>query len=264
MSHENKSKSEKKGILIVHFGTVKKETRERTLDSININVSKNFPEFQVKEAYISNMIIKKIIENEGIIKKTPKEALEEMLQEGFTHVVIQGTHVVNGAKFDSMKEEINEFQKKFLDFRLGNPLLTSTEDYIEAVEIFSEKFKSKTDNVVLVGHGTKHHSNSAYGMLHYILRSKEINNFYVGTVEGYPELEDLIIELKRDMVKRVVLVPFMIVAGNHVSKDLNEKWKKTLEAEGFEVDIYVKGMGEMPEIQNIYVRHISDALNSEA
>ncbi len=270
MAHETSHKTNqnfdpenngKKGILMVHFGTVKKEVRKKTLESLNINVGKNFPEFQIKEAYTSRMIIKKIYEMEEIRKDTPKEALEKMAEEGFTHVMVQASHVINGIEAEHLKDEINEFKEKFKDIRLGDPLLTSSVDYIETAEVLKMGFGNIEGAVVFVGHGTRHHSNSAYGMMQNIFRMKGMDNFYVGTVEGYPALEDTIEELKKDDVKNVTLVPFMIVAGTHASDDISVVWKETLEKEGFNVNVVMKGIGEIPGIQHIFVHHIFDSLN---
>ena len=270
MIKENKSennfdlcKKNKKGILMVHFGTVKEEVRKKTLDSINMNIAEKFREFQVREAYTSRMIIKRIYKKEEIRKNTPKEALRLMAQEGFTHIVVQASHVINGLEGEHLKDELRYFKDDFQEIKVGEPLLTSPEDYIETADIFKREFGSIEGAVVLAGHGTRHHSNSAYGMLQTVFSMRGMEGFYVGTVEGYPALDDLIPQLRKKGVNKVTLVPFMIVAGNHAVEDINGEWRETLEKEGFSVEVIMKGMGEIPDIQQIFVRHINRALNSE-
>lgn len=253
----------KKGILMVHFGTVKKEVRERSLDSINIDIAEKFQEFQMREAYTSRMIIKRIYAKEEVRKNTPKEALRMMVQEGFTHVIVQASHVINGLEGEHLKDEVKYFKDEFQEIRLGDPLLTLPEDYIETADIFKKKFGGREGAVVLAGHGTRHHSNSAYGMLQTVFDIREMEDFYVATVEGYPALNDLIPQLKKNGVKKVTLVPFMIVAGNHAINDINVEWRETLEKEGFSVEVIMRGIGEIPEIREIFAVHINRVLNSE-
>lgn len=269
-AHEHNQKTEdhfdlegsgKKAILMVHFGTVKKETREKTLDALNVNVGRNFPEFQLREAYTSRRVIKKIYDKESIRKNTPTEALEKMVQEGFTHIIVQSTHIINGLEAEFLKEEVNRFRENFKDIRIGAPLLTSPEDYIETAEVLKMGFDRKEEAVVMVGHGTRHHSNSAYGMLQNVFRTKGMNNFYVGTIEGYPALGDVISELEKDGIKNIKLVPFMTVAGNHATKDIKEEWEKTLKEKGFKVKTLMKSMGEIPGIQHIFVNHIFECIS---
>ncbi|WP_319371920.1 sirohydrochlorin cobaltochelatase [uncultured Ilyobacter sp.] len=198
----------KKGILMVHFGTVKMETRKKTLDSLNMNIAARFQEFQVREAYTSRMIIKKIYKKEEIRKNTPKEALRMMAQDGFTYVIVQASHVINGLEGEYLKGEVGYFKDEFQEIKMGEPLLTLPEDYIQIADVFKKEFENIEGAVVLVGHGTMHHSNSAYGMLQTVFNMREMENFYVGTIEGYPALDEVISQLKKNSVKKVTLVPF--------------------------------------------------------
>ncbi|ADO84378.1 sirohydrochlorin cobaltochelatase [Ilyobacter polytropus] len=253
----------KKGILMVHFGTVKAEVRKNTLGLLNKNIAEKFQEFQIREAYTSRMIIKRIYTKYEVRKSTPKEALRMMAQDGFTHVIVQASHVINGLEGEYLKDEIKYFKDEFQEIRMGDPLLTLPEDYIQIADIFKKKFENTGGAVVLAGHGTRHHSNSAYGMLQTVFNIREMEEFYISTVEGYPALDDLITQLKKDRVKKVTLVPFMIVAGNHVKEDIDGEWRETLEKEGFSVEVIMRGMGEMPEIHEIFAGHIKRSINSK-
>ncbi len=253
----------KKGILMVHFGTVKSEVRKNTLGFLNKNIAEKFQDFHIREAYTSRMIIKRIYTKYEVRKSTPKEALRMMAQEGFTHVIVQASHVINGLEGEYLKDEIRYFKDEFQDIRVGDPLLTLPEDYIQIADIFKEEFESIGGAVVLAGHGTRHHSNSAYGMLQTVFNIKDMEEFYIGTVEGYPALEHLIPQLKKNKVKKVTLVPFMIVAGNHATEDINGEWREILEKEGFSVEVVMRGMGEMPEIHEIFAGHIKRAMDSK-
>ncbi len=47
-----------------------------------------------------------------------------------------------------------------------------------------------------VGHGTAHPSNSVYGCLQAVLEDEGYENVFVGTVEGYPNFETAMIDVK--------------------------------------------------------------------
>jgi len=250
---------DKKGILLVHFGTSKKKAREDALESIKTHVEEDFGGYEIREAYTSRMVIKKIYTQSGERFFTPKEALERMAEEGFTHVVIQATHVINGIESDHLKEEVRAAGAGFKDIRIGAPLLSSPEDYMEVADVFHRRYGGK--QVVLVGHGTPHHAGSSYGMLQYILDRRGYRNIMVGTVEGYPGLDEVISDLESRAIKEVVLVPLMVVAGVHAEEDIAGQWKETLEGRGVKVEVSMEGMGEIAEIQHLFIHHIEDAIH---
>ena len=252
-------RGDKKGILLVHFGTSRERARVDALDSIKRHVEEDFSGYEVREAYTSRMVIKKIYTQSGERFLTPREALVRMAEEGFTHVVVQATHVINGIESDHLKEEVRGAGATFKDIRVGAPLLSSPEDYMEVADIFKRRYKDR--NVVLVGHGTPHHAGSSYGMLQYILDRRGYRNILVGTVEGYPGLDEIIEELENKKIEEVTLVPLMVVAGVHAEEDIAGEWKETLEEKGIRVDVSMEGMGEIAEVQHLLIHHIEDAID---
>lgn len=69
------------------------------------------------------------------------------------------------------------------------------------------------------------------------------------------------IEEKR--IKKVALLPFMFVAGNHAKNDMageEDSWKQELEAAGYQVRPILKGLGELPSIRNIFLEHLEEVL----
>lgn len=248
----------KKGILLVHFGTSRKGAR-RALESINKHVQEDFEGYEVREAYTSRMVIKKIYGESTKRYLTPKEALEDMKRDGFTHVVVQASHVINGIEADHLNEEIRAFQGSFEDLRTGAPLLSTTADYIRIADIFYERYQGK--NIVLVGHGTPHHAGSGYGMLQYILDRKGYKNIFVGTVEGYPGIDEVAKDLIKSKIDKVTLVPLMVVAGVHAQDDIAGDWKDALGDRGIQTEVSMEGMGEITEIQHMIIDHIEDAIS---
>ena len=50
-------------------------------------------------------------------------------------------------------------------------------------------------------------------------------------------------------------MPFMFVAGDHVNNDIAGDWKKELEDNGYEVSVLMEGLGQNPDIQDIFIEH---------
>ena len=141
-----------------------------------------------------------------------------------------------------------------------------TKDLEKVVDIFSDKVKKFADlhtAAVFMGHGTEHSVNTVYTELEEKFRSCGIENVFVGTVEAEPELDEVILKVRAGGYKKVVLMPFMIVSGDHASNDMaglgQDSWKNNFINEGFEVECIMKGLGEYSEIQSIFAEHVKSA-----
>jgi sirohydrochlorin cobaltochelatase len=66
----------------------------------------------------------------------------------------------------------------------------------------------------------------------------------------------MLAKLKAQKAKKVTLVPLLFVAGDHASNDISIEWKERLEKEGFSVSLAIEGLGEVPEIQNLYIEKV--------
>lgn len=253
---------DKTALLMVHFGTTFDDTRAATIDAINEKAKDEFPEMKVVEAYTSRIIISRLAKR-GIIKPTPREALLKLAAEGYTHVFIQSTNVIDGIEAESLRNEADYMVPFFKDLRIGRPLLYSIEDCLNVEKILAERYsssKGKNSAVVLIGHGTETPANAIYSQMDYMFGAEGNPDFHVATVEGYPTFETTLAKLRSSKVKNVTLVPFMFVAGDHARNDIAGDWKEDLEKEGFKVSVIIEGLGQIPAIQDIYIQHIKDGL----
>ncbi|CEH35828.1 sirohydrochlorin cobaltochelatase [Romboutsia lituseburensis] len=255
----------KKAILVVSFGTSYKETREKTIEACEKKIKEGLDGYDFHRAYTSNMIIKKLKNRDGINIENPIQALDRLYDEGYEEVIVQTLHIICGEEFNKLKEQVESYQDKFKKIILGRPLLTYIDDYKEAVEAINHQIPQMEEDeaVVFMGHGTFHESHSSYPALEYMLRDAGINA-YVGTVEGYPELDQVIDRLKMNNIKKVNLMPFMLVAGDHAINDMagdeEDSWKTILEEHGFEIKVHLKGLGENPHIQDKFMNHAHDCI----
>ncbi len=248
------NKEDKAAILMVHFGTTHADTRALTIDAINQKVAEVFPDVEVREAYTSRIVIKRL-NDQGIKKLNPVDALNELKNYGYTHILIQPTTIINGVEMESLNRNVEELRDNFKDIRVGTPLLFYTNDYEEVVDILTQN--NNPDIAYLwVGHGTYDVSTAQYAMLDYMFKDKGFKNHIVGCVEGYPYYEQALKQLKSLELKQVKLIPFMFVAGEHAKNDIAEDWKNELESEGFSVEVSMQGLGEIKEIKDKFVRSL--------
>lgn len=257
-------KSRKTAVLAVSFGTSFHETREKTIDRIESALSEAFPEALLYRAWTSKMILKKLEKRDGIHIDTVKEAMQRMISDGITDLIVQPTHVINGIENDLMKEDVMAYASGMNSIAFGAPLLTSTTDNEEAIRSVMDEWNLPEDEVlVFMGHGTTHYANAIYAALDYTFKDLGFTNVFLGTVEAYPSLQSLIRQVHEYHPKKVHLAPFMIVAGDHASNDMSgedpDSWKSQFEAEGFAVECHMKGLGEYDGIRKLFVRHAREA-----
>ena len=215
------------------------------------------------------MIMAKLLKRDGIKINNVKEAMEQMRNDGITDVIVQPTHVINGIENDLMKEDAFSYRDDFHSIAFGTPLLTSEQDSLDVIDAVVKEFSDLKDNeaLVLMGHGTTHYANSIYAALDYTFKDKGYPNIHLGTVEAYPSMQTLLRMVKEQNPKKVKLAPFMIVAGDHARNDMAgddpESWRCQFEAAGFEVECCLKGLGEYPAVQEVFIRHIQEIISCE-
>lgn len=142
--------------------------------------------------------------------------------DGVKEVVIQPTHVMPGAEYDDMMAEIAVFADQFDRFKVGEPLLTEAADYDALIASLIEEtaeYNAEGTAIVYMGHGTHHEANSTYATLQEKLIEAGHTNYFIGTVEASPSLDDVLALVKDSGAKKVVLLPLMIVAGDHANND---------------------------------------------
>ena len=260
-------KVNKKAILVASFGTSHADTRDRTICAIEKDIASTYPDYEIRRAFTSGMILNVLAKRDGIIIDTVSSAMDRLVREGFHTVLVQPTHVINGDEYDDMVEDVMKYQGNFEELIIGSPLLTSTEDYQKVILGIMEKFPEldKKDALVLMGHGTEHHVNAVYAALDYRFKEMGYSNVFVGTVEAYPDVEVVLKQVKAYHPQKVILLPLMAVAGDHASNDMageeKDSWKSIFENEGYEVSCILKGLGEFKAIRRIYLEHISTAMS---
>lgn len=258
-------------LMVISFGTSYNDNRRLTIGAIETAMETAFPDWSVRRAFTSQIIIDHVKRRDGEAIDNVGEALDRAVDNGVKRLVIQPTHLMDGYEYNDVVDEVAQYADAFEMLAIGKPLLTTDEDFQTVMEIITEETAEYDDGktaICFMGHGTEADSNGVYAKMQDMLTAAGYENYYVGTVEAEPALEDVLGKVQEGEYTRVVLEPLMIVAGDHANNDMagdeEDSWKTVFEAAGYEVIPLVRGLGEMKGIQELLVQHAQDAVDSLA
>lgn len=255
----------KKAILLVSIGTSELMALNNTTVGLLELMKARFPEYDCNMAFSSAHILAKMNAKSEKTFLSVKEALEQLVQQGMEEVFIQPTNLLNGLETDEMLTQLAEYKEKFTTFKVGRPLLSTKEDYIETLQAVLEKVELKEDEaLVLIGHGSNHLAGSAYQNLEYTAYTNGYRQVFVGTVEGEKSQRMTLRKLAVSGFKKVRLMPLLFVAGYHARKDIaaeESSWRSVLEDAGYEVRPQLAGLGEIDGIRAIFLRHLEAVMD---
>ena len=256
-------------ILVVSFGTSYNDNRELSIGAIEADIQAAYPDWEVRRAFTAQTIIDILAERDGIQTDNVTQAMERLVADGVKKVVLQPTHLMHGYEYDDVMAEIAPYVDQFDSFAIGEPLLSSLEDYdavIDALLAENENVGSEDVALVYMGHGTEHFANACYSQLQALMRAEGYENAFVGTVESFPTVDDMLAAVAEFGASKVILQPLMVVAGDHANNDMagdeEDSWKTAFAEAGYEVECVLEGMGQNPAIRAIYVEHVRDAMAS--
>ena len=256
-----------KELLVVSFGTSFNDSRRLTVGAIEKALQEAYPDWSVRRAFTSQIIIDHLAKRDGEIIDNVHDALERAIRNGVKILVVQPTHLMDGFEYNDLKKELAAYADAFDQIVLGDALLTIDRDFDMVAEAIVEATAAYDDGetaVCFMGHGTEAASNSVYAKMQTVLSEAGCEHYYIGTVEAEPSVEDVLESVRAGSYKRVVLRPLMIVAGDHANNDMAgdeaDSWKSVFEAAGYEVSCVVEGLGQLPAIRQLIVEHAGEAM----
>ncbi len=256
-----------KELLVVSFGTSFNDSRRLTVGAIEKALQEAYPDWSVRRAFTSQIIIDHLAKRDGEIIDNVHDALERAIRNGVKILVVQPTHLMDGFEYNDLKKELAAYADAFDRIVLGDALLTIDRDFDMVAEAIVEATAAYDDGetaVCFMGHGTEAASNSVYAKMQTVLSEAGCEHYYIGTVEAEPSVEDVLESVRAGSYKRAVLRPLMIVAGDHANNDMAgdeaDSWKSVFEVAGYEVSCVVEGLGQLPAIRQLIVEHAGEAL----
>ena len=276
-------------LLVVSFGTSFNDSRVNDIKSIEDALAEANPDWSVRRAFTAQIIINHIQARDGEAIDNMDQALQRAVDNGVVNLVVQPTHLMHGAEYDELVEAVEKYQDQFGSVTVAEPLLgevgadasavnedkKAVAEAITAEAVQTAGFDSldaaKEDGTafVFMGHGTSHTAKISYSQMASQMADLGYDNVFIGTVEGEPEetaCENVIAAVKDAGYKKVVLRPLMVVAGDHANNDMagddDDSWKSMFTASGAfdSIDCQIAGLGEIADIQKIYVNHTADAI----
>lgn len=256
------------GILLVAFGTSMDSARP-ALDDIGKAYAKAYPGTPVVWAYTSDIIRNKLAK-EGTKIFSVREALDECVRLGIVNLRVQSLHLMPAEEYSMLQRllvrDLTQKPGRFDHVWLGVSLLESSQDLNEVMDAVFASFpkERKADEaVVLMGHGNdRGPADLAIAHVAASLNEKDPLVF-LASVEGANSFDNVLAALKEKKVKKVYLQPFMIVAGDHANNDLagdeDDSWASRIRAEGMQVEANLRGLGTIPGIQKVFLRHTANA-----
>ena len=278
-------------LLVVSFGTSYTDSRINDIKSIEDALQEAYPDWSVRRAFTAQIIINHIQARDGEKIDNMDQALDRAVANGVKNLVVQPTHLMHGAEYDEMCEAIDEYKDKFESVSIAEPLLgevgedaavINADKEAVAAAITAEAVKTAgyddaaaaaADGTafVFMGHGTSHTAKISYSQMQTAMQTLGYDNVFIGTVEGEPEdtaCDAVIEKVKEAGYTKVILRPLMVVAGDHANNDMagadDDSWLSQFNAaDCFEsVDTQIAGLGEISDIQQLYVDHAGAAIDS--
>lgn len=273
LKYENpnmQSAANKDAIVVLSFGTTFKDQRAKAIDATANAIAAAHPKAKVVTAFTSHIVIKHITENEGKCDyMTPEQTLDQLKREGYTRVALVSLDVIPGMEYKYDVALFHEYKTQFKKMTLAEPLMywqgqeEQRDDVLQVMESLNLPAYKKGTAILLMAHGTPDPSNAYYSVMQNKLRAMKRNDVHVYTVEGWPRLDDWAGKLKMHKVEKIILMPLMMVAGDHANNDMagdeEDSHKVILQKMGFKVETKLQGLGENKRIRDIFVERANEA-----
>lgn len=277
-------------LLAVSFGTSYNDSRVEDIKGIEDALQEAYPDWSVRRAFTSQIIINHIQARDGECIDNMDQALERAVKNNVKNLIVQPTYLMHGAEYDELVKAVERYQDKFESVKVAEPLLGEVGSDASAINSDKEAVAkavtaqavetagydsldaAKEDGTafVFMGHGTSHTAKVSYSQMQTQMQVLGYDNVFIGTVEGEPEetsCEAIIEAVKNAGYKKVILRPLMVVAGDHANNDMagedEDSWKSLFENSGFfeQVDVQIAGLGGIEAIQQIYVDHTAAVID---
>ena len=255
---------------MVSFGTSFNDNRRLSIGGIEKKLQETYPDWSVRRAFTSQIIIDHVKSRDGEVIDNVGEALERAVNNGVKHLFIQPTHLMGGFEYNDLVNEAAQYADAFEKISIGMPLLDSDEDMGKVAQILVDATAEYDDGktaIVFTGHGTEADSNEVYAKMQHVLDDMGAAHYYIGTVEAAPSVEDVLAKVQEGDYTRVVLEPLMIVAGDHANNDMaggeEDSWNTLFEIAGYEVECVLRGLGELESVQDLIAAHVQTVMEAE-
>ena len=249
---------DKAAVVAIHIGAEDADAKQN-IEKFNAMLRKAYPTIDFREAWTSRILIQQAHSNGGGNIPTPDELFSQLNKDGYTHLLIQSSNIVNSTDMQILRYEVDAAKETFKQIRLGEPLLTDETDYEEVLRAIAAAYGSEKEANVLMCEGTHGSENAQYALLDYILKVQDYKSWFVATSGGYPSLSSLVKLLKKQKVKKVHLIPFLFTAGSKATSAIAHEWAQQLQRAGYKVTTELHNLSDVDAIIDIFENHLRHA-----
>jgi len=257
-----------KAIVLSCFGSVIEQDKYLDLKKL---VEQKFDDCDVFLSFSSRMVLKDL-QKRGMDYKNLPQILADVDMLGYKNIVVSSINLFPTDEHKVLKDITKGFNSFSLaNIRATKAILTKTKDTSLFLKKLDETIsKDDTANLYVI-HGTPTLEVSGIDSITYSANFLEqINsNNYTCSLEGafpfYAMKDSIVNRMKNDGVKKVQIVPMLLVSGNHYIKDmveikdeLGEFFQSSIVASCTDSDRF--NIIEIEDIQNIILNNIKEEI----
>ena len=240
-------------IVLATFGSADDDVR-KIFDALIDDIRQSFPTFEVRTAFTSNFMIRKLARR-NVFVPTVAEEISNLRGEGVQKIFVLPTHLTPGEEFDNKIKICAAGDVEIISPLFSDDCSTAFDRKVFATVL--DCYPRSADEVlILVGHGSPHRHNPVYESLQRLAG----DDVLIGVIEptDSPNFDDVVAKLPP--ATKIFLAPLLFNGGVHVNEDISVTWRNRLIASGHEVRVSTVGLGAFESFRNLYVEKLREVI----
>lgn len=262
-----------KGIIIASFGSIYKEAVNTSIGVIESKVRTLYSNMEVRRVFLSDALVDKWNDKYDEHISSFTETMQEFNRMGIDEVYIQPITLVADQCYQQMRKQALKFlhssEYGFTQISIGKPLLTSlgiknyADDYEATLDGILRHVNTKALNksIILMANGQ---NQLEFSTLQLKAMYGAAPNVAVFTTNGFPTFKQALTLVDRMGHQDVLVVPLALIGSAHLMDYLGGERSDSVYAllaeEGYNVDIWNEGLGENPYVQDLFLKHLGQAV----
>ncbi|WP_277282160.1 sirohydrochlorin cobaltochelatase [Veillonella caviae] len=262
-----------KGIIIASFGSIYKEAVNTSIGVIESKVRTLYSNMEVRRVFLSDALVDKWNDKYDEHISSFTETMQEFNRMGIDEVYIQPITLVADQCYQQMRKQALKFlhssEYGFTQISIGKPLLTSlgiknyADDYEATLDGILRHVNTKALNksIILMANGQ---NQLEFSTLQLKAMYGAAPNVAVFTTNGFPTFKQALTLVDRMGHQDVLVVPLALIGSAHLMDYLGGERSDSIYAllaeEGYNVDIWNEGLGENPYVQDLFLKHLGQAV----
>jgi sirohydrochlorin cobaltochelatase len=218
--------SKKRAIVLACFGSVIEQKKYLDLKK---KVQDSFPNCDIFMAFSSRMVIKLLKKEKNEEYKNVPQTLADVDMLGYQHTVVSSINIFPTDEHEFLKKIVDGFNSFSLaNFSSTNAVLTKTNDTTRYLKNINKQISLEDTANLYVIHGTPRLDTAGIDSINYAASFLELideRNFACSLEGAFPyfDINDALKQkIQKAGFKKIQVIPFLLVSGNHYIKDMYE------------------------------------------